>query len=171
MRALRRGKAEAALLIALADIGGVWPVERVTRALTELADAALRAAVRYLLRGAAAQGKFSPCDPARPEEGSGYVILPWARWRIRAQLLERYRSDRALRRERVRARGRVEPAQFYVRLTRALVKLMQERTADGYGSARICACGPIRLRPRSQSRSRPRSTIMRAPGRTGSAPP
>src|SRR5262249_21721831 len=26
MRALRRGKAEAALLIALADIGGVWPV-------------------------------------------------------------------------------------------------------------------------------------------------
>jgi len=48
MRALRRGRPEAALLIALADIGGVWPVERVTRALTELADAALRAH-RYLL--------------------------------------------------------------------------------------------------------------------------
>ena len=28
--------------------------------------------------------------------------------------------------------GRVEPGQFYVRITRSLVKLLQERTADGY---------------------------------------
>ena len=34
MRSLRRLKAEAALLIGLADIGGVWPVMRVTTALT-----------------------------------------------------------------------------------------------------------------------------------------
>jgi glutamate-ammonia-ligase adenylyltransferase len=34
MRVLRRLKAEAALLIALADVGGVWPVARVTAALT-----------------------------------------------------------------------------------------------------------------------------------------
>ena len=40
MRLLRRLKADAALLIALLDIGGVWPVMRVTRALTELADTA-----------------------------------------------------------------------------------------------------------------------------------
>ncbi len=32
MRLLRRMKAEAALLIALADIGGVWPVMRGDRA-------------------------------------------------------------------------------------------------------------------------------------------
>src|SRR6185295_5938111 len=75
MRALRRGKAEAALLIALADIGGVWPVERVTRALTAFADAALAAAVRYLLRTAAAQGKLTLHDPARLDEGCGYVVL------------------------------------------------------------------------------------------------
>ena len=31
MRLLRRMKAEAALLIALADIGDVWPVMQVTR--------------------------------------------------------------------------------------------------------------------------------------------
>src|SRR6478735_2555957 len=48
MRLLRRMKSEAALLIALADIGGVWPVMRVTRAVTELADTAVRAAVRFL---------------------------------------------------------------------------------------------------------------------------
>ena len=41
MRELRRMKAEAALLIALADIGGVWPVMRTAHALTELADAAV----------------------------------------------------------------------------------------------------------------------------------
>ena len=69
MRVLRRAKAEAALLIALADIGGVWPVERVTRALTDFADAALGAAVRYLLRGAAARGKLKLRDPAEPEQG------------------------------------------------------------------------------------------------------
>src|SRR5262249_11235894 len=75
MRALRCGKAEAALLIALADIGGVWPVERVTQALTAFADAALGAAVRYLLRGAAAQGKLILHDAAHPEQGTGYVVL------------------------------------------------------------------------------------------------
>ena len=31
--------------------------------------------MRYLLRGAAAQGKLKPRDPATPEEGSGYVVL------------------------------------------------------------------------------------------------
>ncbi|MHC2520805.1 glutamine synthetase adenylyltransferase [Bradyrhizobium diazoefficiens] len=37
MRLLRRMKAEAALLTALCDIGGVWPVMRVTSALTDVA--------------------------------------------------------------------------------------------------------------------------------------
>src|SRR3954447_21527526 len=128
MRALRRGKSEAALLIALTDLAGVWPVERITRALTEFADAVLRAAVRYLLRCAAAQGKFSPRDPARPEQGSGYVILAMGKmgafelnYSSDIDLIVLYDESRAL------AAG-TEPAQFYVRLTRALVKLMQERT-------------------------------------------
>src|SRR5439155_16857832 len=36
MRLLRRMKAEAALLIALCDMGGVWPVMRVTAALADV---------------------------------------------------------------------------------------------------------------------------------------
>src|SRR5262249_21910514 len=52
MQRLRRMKAEGALLIALADIGGAWPVARVTEALTDLADAAVAAAARYLLADA-----------------------------------------------------------------------------------------------------------------------
>src|SRR6185436_2622353 len=57
-RLLRRMKAEAALLIALADIGGAWPVMRAARALTELADTAIGAAVRFLLRDAATRGRL-----------------------------------------------------------------------------------------------------------------
>src|SRR5271170_5130550 len=75
MRSLRRMKAEAALLIALADIGGVWPVARVTAALTDVADAALGAAARHLLRDATARGKLVPTDARHPEVGSGYVVL------------------------------------------------------------------------------------------------
>jgi [glutamine synthetase] adenylyltransferase / [glutamine synthetase]-adenylyl-L-tyrosine phosphorylase len=50
MRVLRRMKADAALLIALADLGGVWPLARVTASLTDVADSALRLGVRYLPR-------------------------------------------------------------------------------------------------------------------------
>ena len=75
MRGLRRMKAEAALLIALADIGGAWPVARVTQALTEVAETALGAAVRYLLGEAAKRGKLTPGDPQHPETGSGFIVL------------------------------------------------------------------------------------------------
>ena len=60
MQLLRRMKSEAALLIALCDIGGVWPVMRVTAALTELAVAAVQAALRFVLRQEAARGRLSP---------------------------------------------------------------------------------------------------------------
>ena len=81
MRVLRRVKAEAALLIALADIGGVWPVMRVTRALTELADAAVGAAVRFLLRDAA-RARQAQAAPIRrsPRRAAATSCSPWARW-------------------------------------------------------------------------------------------
>ena len=57
MRALRIAKARAHLLIAVADVGGAWDVDRVTEALTQFADACLRAAVGWLLADAARAGK------------------------------------------------------------------------------------------------------------------
>ena len=66
MQLLRRMKSEAALLIALCDIGGVWPVMQVTAALTDLAVASVQAALRYLLRQEAARGRLSPPSPDRP---------------------------------------------------------------------------------------------------------
>jgi [glutamine synthetase] adenylyltransferase / [glutamine synthetase]-adenylyl-L-tyrosine phosphorylase len=55
---LRRFKAEVALLCALADLGGVWPVMTVTDALTQAADAAVRTAVRALFSFAQARGHW-----------------------------------------------------------------------------------------------------------------
>ena len=131
MRVLRRAKAEAALLIALADIGGAWPVERVTRALTELADTTTNASVRFLLRGAAAQGKLKVQNAAAPEEGTGYIVL--AMGKMGAFELN-YSSDIdliVLYDENAPALAGTEPGALMARLTRGLVKLMQERT-DGY---------------------------------------
>src|SRR5215203_2087019 len=133
MRLLRRAKAEAALLIALADIGGVWPAMRATSALTELADTASRAAVRFLLRDAAARGRLKPADPAKPEEGSGHIVL--AMGKMGAFELN-YSSDIDLivfyDRDAPALADKDDAAAFHVRIARGLVKLLQERTADGY---------------------------------------
>ena len=72
---LRRMKGEAALLIALADIGGVWPVMRAARALTDLADKAVDAATRFVLAEAARAGRLLPEDKSQPQTGSGYIVL------------------------------------------------------------------------------------------------
>jgi glutamate-ammonia-ligase adenylyltransferase len=62
MRLLRRMKAEAALLIALVDIGGVWPIMRTAQALTELANTAVDSAVRYVLSEAVRAGRLKVKD-------------------------------------------------------------------------------------------------------------
>ncbi len=62
MHLLRRMKAEAALMIALCDIGGVWPVMRVTAALTDLAVASVQAALRFLLRQEVVRGRMNAAN-------------------------------------------------------------------------------------------------------------
>src|SRR5262245_18621859 len=76
MRALRRAKRESALLIAIADIGGVWDVVAATEALTRFADAAVSAALDFLLRKHARDGLLT-LNPDAPEPGygSGVVVL------------------------------------------------------------------------------------------------
>jgi glutamate-ammonia-ligase adenylyltransferase len=133
MRWLRRMKAEAALLIALADIGGVWPVMRATRALTDLADTAVDVAVRFALGEATRDGRLAPKDKARPQDGSGYIVL--AMGKMGAFELN-YSSDIDLIVFYDAAAPAVPedaaPAALFVRTTQRLVKLLQERTADGY---------------------------------------
>ena len=133
MRLLRRMKAEAALLIALADIGGVWPVMQAARALTDLADTAVDAAVRFILSETARAGRLKPKDGSQPQVGSGYAVL--AMGKMGAFELN-YSSDIDLivlyERTAPALPADAEPSTLYVRMTQRLVKLLQERTADGY---------------------------------------
>ena len=133
MTALRVYKAEVALMTALADLGGVWGVMQVTRVLSEAADAALRGAVRFLFRQAAAKGDWLPEDPDEPEQGSGYIVLAVGKY---GAFELNYSSDIDLivfyERALARLKAGLEAPTFFVRLTRDLVRLIDERTAAGY---------------------------------------
>jgi glutamate-ammonia-ligase adenylyltransferase len=132
MHALRAFKTEVALLTALADLGGVWPAMTVTAALSECADAALTGAVGFLFREAAARGQWSAQGDGRVSP-AGYIVL--AMGKFGAGELN-YSSDVDLivfyDPDRISLAPGQEPAKFFVRLTRDLVQLLEERTGDGY---------------------------------------
>jgi [glutamine synthetase] adenylyltransferase / [glutamine synthetase]-adenylyl-L-tyrosine phosphorylase len=133
MQKLRRTKSEAALLIALCDIGGVWPVMRVTAGLTDLAVASVQSALRFLLQQEAMRGRITPPNPDRPEDGSGLIVL--AMGKMGAGELN-FSSDIDLIVFFDAAASTlapdIEPQSFYVRVTQALSRLLQQRSGDGY---------------------------------------
>jgi len=133
MRPLRAFKSEIALLTALADLGGVWPVMQVTEALTATGDAALTGAVRLLFRLAQAKGDWTGAPSQTPDRSSGYIILGMGKYGAREL---NYSSDVDLivfySLDKLQLRDGLEPQAFFVRMTRDLVRLMQERTGDGY---------------------------------------
>ncbi|MEH3117187.1 MAG: bifunctional [glutamine synthetase] adenylyltransferase/[glutamine synthetase]-adenylyl-L-tyrosine phosphorylase [Methylorubrum populi] len=132
-KGLRSNRAEHALLVALADLGGVWPLERVTAALSDFADASVSAAVDALLLRAAAAGRFRPKDPDDPQTGSGLVVLGLGKLGGREL---NYSSDIDLivffDPEAAPLRDGLEPTPFFTKLAQGVAKLLQERTRDGY---------------------------------------
>src|SRR5258707_8598472 len=133
MRLFRRMKSEAALLIALCDIGGVWPVMQVTAALTGLAVASVQSALRHLLRQETVRGRLSPPDHEKPEANSGLFVL--AMGKMGAGELN-YSSDIDLivffDPEAPTLARDIEAQPFFVRVTQALARLLQQRTSDRY---------------------------------------
>ncbi|HRD78949.1 MAG TPA: bifunctional [glutamine synthetase] adenylyltransferase/[glutamine synthetase]-adenylyl-L-tyrosine phosphorylase, partial [Hyphomicrobiaceae bacterium] len=134
MRRLREFKAEIALLAALADLGGVWPVMRVTAALTDAADAAVSAAVRFLFRQLQRRGDWlTGPEDTTPDVTSGYMVLGMGKYGAHEL---NYSSDIDLivffEPRRARLRDGLDALTVYVRLTRDLVRLLQERTGNGY---------------------------------------
>ena len=73
-------------------------------------------------------------DPADPERHSGLIVLGMGKLGGgRAQLFERYRPHPALRPGAERASLARDGAQpFFSRLARDLVRILEERTGDGY---------------------------------------
>lgn len=143
MRLVRRFRNEMALVVALADCAGVWGVDRATAALTATADAAVMAACDRLLRREAEAGRLSLADALDPGPGSGLVVL--ALGKHGAGELN-YSSDIDLvvffDPEAPALAPQAEAQRIYVRIAQGLVKLLQERTPDGF-AFRV----DLRLRP------------------------
>ena len=128
---LRQAKRQMALDIALADLLGIWSLEQVTGALSDLAEATLRAAVRHLLRELHDQGKITLPRPNEPEHESGFTVL--ALGKLGARELN-YSSDidLVLLYDPNAAPYQPDTQGLMARLARDLTNLLSARDADGY---------------------------------------
>ena len=132
--ALRVAKRRVALLAAVADLSGRWPLDRVTGALSELAEAAIGLACAHLLGAAVARGELRPFRPDGHGslEGSGLSVLGMGK--LGARELN-YSSDvdlLLLFDPHAAAYHEDRAGACYVRVARELVRLLEERTAEGY---------------------------------------
>ena len=133
MTMLRIAKRKAALLIALADITKTWNLDQVTGALSDFAESALQIALSSLLREADAQGVIKLADYQDPQQKCGYVVLGMGK--LGARELN-YSSDIDLivlyDPEIIVCHNPDHLRRDLVRLTRSLMRMIDERTADGY---------------------------------------
>lgn len=133
MARLRGLKREIHAVIALGDCAGVLDVASTTAHLSRLAEVSIGAAIRFLLRDADAGGKLHLPDRAAPEKACGWIILGMGK--LGAHELN-YSSDIDLivfiDENSPAITDPVECVDLYSRLTRRLVRILQERTADGY---------------------------------------
>jgi len=133
MSVLRRGKRRVGLTTAIADLTGIWNLTTVTATLSEFAEFTLSIATAHVLECAAEAGEILLDNPAIPERKSGYIVL--AMGKLGARELN-YSSDIDLvilyDSEIVSAAKTETLSDIFVRATRQLVRIMDERTEDGY---------------------------------------
>jgi glutamate-ammonia-ligase adenylyltransferase len=127
---LRQVKRRAALVVAAADIGGLWELPQVTGALTRLAEATLNAACRHLLADAVARGELRRVA-ARGAKACGLIVLGMGKLGAR-ELNYSSDIDLILMFDAAAATDPDSAQGTYVRIARDLVRLLEERTADGY---------------------------------------
>jgi glutamate-ammonia-ligase adenylyltransferase len=134
MRSLRRAKDAVHLATAVADLARAWPLDRVTGALTDFADASLRAALALGVRERIERGDIAPTE-SNSEVGPipGFTLI--AMGKMGAGELN-YSSDidfsvffdPAL----LAVAQAKEPRVAAVRLVAPVVRALEEVTADGY---------------------------------------
>ncbi len=128
---LRQAKRRVALTTAVADIGGLWKLERVSAVLSDLAEAALQLATRHLLLALHRAGQIVLPDPAAPDRGSGFVVLGMGKLGAR-ELNYSSDVDLVLLYDPGLTRGEGEPGAVHARLARDLASLMEARDPNGY---------------------------------------
>lgn len=133
MTRLRRIKRKVAFLVALADLARIFDGRQTTGWLSALAEASVAAAVDHLLMSAHESGKLVIKDAGKPSEGSGLIVLGMGK--LGASELN-YSSDIDLVVFFDEQAGIVpdpdDAIEIFPRLMRRLVRILQERTADGY---------------------------------------
>ena len=130
MTALRRARQQMALGVAFADIAGLWPLGRITGALSDFACAVVETALGHLLLEREAAGELALHGDPR---AAGLFVLGMGK--LGAQELN-YSSDIDLivlyDADKTPYRGSDEPGPMFVRLVRNLIRLVSDVTADGY---------------------------------------
>ncbi|WP_082653332.1 bifunctional [glutamine synthetase] adenylyltransferase/[glutamine synthetase]-adenylyl-L-tyrosine phosphorylase [Aureimonas sp. AU22] len=133
MAFLRQAKAEASLLIALRDLFGAADAKRTTADLSDLAEAAIRRALRFCLADLQRRGQLALPDPADPETGCGLTVLGMGKLGGREL---NYSSDIDIilffEPETSAILDQSESVEMFSRLGRRLVRMIGERTRDGY---------------------------------------
>ncbi|MCY4542330.1 MAG: glutamine-synthetase adenylyltransferase [Rhodobacteraceae bacterium] len=130
--ALRTRKRRLALLVALADLGGVWDLGQVTDALTRFADLAVNSVLKSLVHSSMRRGRIE-CREDCDQDFGGIFVLAMGKMGARELnyssdidlivLFDEHCHDLA-KFQFVRAE--------YIRITRRLAKLLSEITAHGY---------------------------------------
>lgn len=133
MRELRHYKRNAHVLIALDDLAGIADTIATTVRLSDLAETCLRATVQFLLLESDAKGKLALPDRSQPEKDCGWIVLGMGKFGAKEL---NYSSDIDLIIFIDSARPAIidpyECVDLFSRLARRLVKILQDRTADGY---------------------------------------
>ena len=128
--ALRRLKRRVALAVAVADIAEVWPLEKITGALSDFASGCLHALTDSILLQLARDGQL---DIGSAPEAAGFTVLGMGK--LGAGELN-YSSDIDLillyDRDAAALAGNDQVSRHFVRGARLLVQLMSETSADGY---------------------------------------
>lgn len=130
--ALRQAKRRVALLTGLADLGGVWPLEAVTGALSALADRAVDISLKRLVADEIRRGKLPGQRPEDAETAAGMVVLAMGKggagelnYSSDIDLVCLFDQDRY-------GEDWQEARMGFIRVTRKMAALLSDITAEGY---------------------------------------
>ncbi len=133
MAELRIAKRHISLLIALADITGIYNLEEVTQKLSIFAEISVQLTCNFLLEQESKNGNIILSDPQSPQLHSGLVVL--AMGKLGSYELN-YSSDIDLivfyEKDKINYIGKQSESRFFIRFTQSLAEIISERTKDGY---------------------------------------
>ena len=130
---LRQAKARVALLAALADLAGVWTLDEVTGALTDLADRSVDLGLRGLMALELGRGRIPGMTEADLPGAGGLVAMAMGKMGARElnyssdiDLIVLFDETRHAREDYPEVRA------AFIRITRRMAALLSDVTGDGY---------------------------------------